>query len=211
MSTHTSQASTKTDSYHHGDLRQALIKAARDTLREGTNQLSVRAIARRVGVSHASAYYHFKDKTALIAAVAVVAFGELGEATAAVRKETATPLESLKALASAYVTFALENPQEFRLMYLPELRSDEVRTEVETAGRVGYERMTTLVSTLQNQGYLKKGDPEQLTISLWATVHGLATLMIDGPLYRNAQTAQGREALVSSAVEHLLFGLLDKS
>ena len=211
MSTSSSKASKKAGSYHHGDLRQALIGAARDILREGgTGDLSLRAIARRVGVSHASAYYHFEDRTALIAAVAVVAFDELAEAMAAVepQEDVAAP-EQLKAIAGAYVTFALENPQEFRLMFLPELRSDAVRTEVETAGRAGHERTIALIATLQNQGQVREGDPELISISAWAMMHGLATLMIDGPLYRNAQTEEGREALVSSAVEYLLFGVLD--
>ena len=209
-----SSSGTKTDKkggYHHGDLRRALIGAARDMLEEGTGTLSLRAVARRAGVSHASAYYHFEDKTDLLAAVAISAFEELGEATETVyAQEGLSTLGRLKAIAGVYVRFALENPQEFRLMFLPELRSDAVRTEVERAGRAGYERTVALVAKLQAEGCVAPGDPEAVAISAWAMMHGLATLMIDGPLYRNARTEEGREALVANAVGHLLHGVLER-
>ncbi len=210
MSSSNTETGKKGGRYHHGNLRRALISAAREVLREGgTGKLSLRAAARRAGVSHASAYYHFEDKTSLIAAVAIQAFEELGEATEAVYEQGGlSTLERLKAVASAYVRFALSNPQEFRVMFLPELRSDAVRTEVEQAGRAGYERTVRLVAMLQAEGRIAEGNPEEVAISAWALMHGLATLMIDGPLYRNARTEEGREALVSSAVEHLLFGVL---
>ena len=212
MSSSSAKTGKKGSRYHHGDLRRALISAAREVLREeGTGKLSLRAAARRAGVSHASAYYHFEDKTSLIAAVAVQAFNELGEATDTVYEQGGrSTLEQLKAVASAYVRFALSNPQEFRVMFLPELRSDAVRTEVEQAGRAGYERTLTLVAELQTEGRVAEGDPEAVAISAWAMMHGLATLMIDGPLYRNARTEEGRELLVSNAVEHLLFGVLER-
>ena len=210
-----SSSGTKTErkggSYHHGDLRRALIGAARDMLEEGAGALSLRAVARRAGVSHASAYYHFEDKTDLLAAVAISAFEELGEATETVyAQEGLSTLGRLKAVASVYVRFALENPQEFRLMFLPELRSDAVRTEVERAGRAGYERTVLLVAELQAEGRIAEGEPEAVAISAWAMMHGLATLMIDGPLYRNARTEEGREALVEKAVCHLLHGVLER-
>ena len=212
MSSSNTKTGKKGSRYHHGDLRRALSSAAREVLREGgTGKLSLRAAARRAGVSHASAYYHFEDKTSLIAAVAIQAFEELGEATEAVYEQSGlSTLEQLKAVASVYVRFALSNPQEFRVMFLPELRSDAVRTEVERAGRTGYERTVRLVAVLQAEGRIAEGNPEEIAISAWALMHGLASLMIDGPLHRNARTEEGRETLVSSAVKHLLFGVLER-
>ena len=162
MSSSNVKAGKKSSRYHHGDLRRALVSAAREVLREGgTGKLSLRAAARRAGVSHASAYYHFEDKTSLVAAVAIQAFNELGEATDAVYEQGGrSTLERLKAVASAYVRFALSNPQEFRVMFLPELRSDAVRTEVEQAGRAGYERTVALiVAELQAEGRIAEGRP----------------------------------------------------
>lgn len=204
-----SPKSRKTGAYHHGDLRQALIEAARTVLREeGTGKLSLRAVARRAGVSHAAAYYHFEDKTSLIAAVAIAAFDGLNAAIQKVYEQDRPLLERFKASAFAYITFALDNPQEFRIMFLPELRSDAVRTEVEKAGRAGHDRTVGFVRKLQEEGHLVSGDSEGIAISVWSMVHGLATLMIDGPLYRNAKTRKGREALIAASVTHLLGGII---
>ncbi len=211
MSSSNTKTEKKGGSYHHGDLRRALVSATRNLLKEGeTDKLSLRAVARHAGVSHASAYYHFEDKTDLLAAVAVSAFEDLTVATETVyTREDLSTLERFRGLASVYVRFALENPQDFRLMFLPELRSDAVRTEVERAGRAGYERTVALVAKLQAEGRVAEGDPEAVAISAWAMMHGLATLMLDGPLYRNARTEAGREALVEKAVDHLLHGVLE--
>jgi AcrR family transcriptional regulator len=196
-------------SYHHGDLRTALVKAAREVLLEtGAGKLSLRAVARHAGVSHAATYYHFEDKTSLIAAVAIDAFGELNHATRAAYEQGGSLLERSKAMFAAYINFALEHPQAFRIMFLPELRSDTVRTEVETAGRQGHKFTISVVQQLQQSKQVIKDDPERIAISLWAMLHGLATLMIDGPLYRNAKTQEGREALIQAASDHLLNGIL---
>lgn len=199
-------APAKSVSYHHGDLRQALIREARAALKEkGVDKLSLREVARNTGVSHAAAYHHFRDKTALIAAVAVAAFGELEAVMQAVPSGDAPG--RLGALMRVYVTFALENPDEFRLMFLPQLRSDEVRTEVEGAGRATYALIVAALVSLEAAGRLTV-DPEQAAITAWAAAHGLATLMLDGPLYRNAQSEAGRQTLIEASVEHLLTGLL---
>lgn len=201
-------APTKSASYHHGDLRQALIREARASLKEkGVDKLSLREVARNTGVSHAAAYHHFRDKTALIAVVAVAAFGELEAVMQAVPSGGDAP-GRLGALMRVYITFALENPDEFRLMFLPQLRSDEVRTEVEGAGRATYALIVAALASLEAAGRLKPADPEQAAITAWAAAHGLATLMLDGPLYRNAQSEAGRQTLIEASVEHLLTGLL---
>lgn len=198
----------KSDTYHHGDLRQALIREARASLKEkGVDKLSLREVARNAGVSHAAAYHHFRDKTALIAAVAVAAFGELEAVVQAVPSGADAP-GRLAALMRCYVIFALNNPDEFRLMFLPQLRSDEVRTEVEGAGRATYALIVAEFASLEAAGRLKPADPEQAAITAWAAAHGLATLMLDGPLYRNAQSEAGRQTLIEASVEHLLTGLL---
>ena len=157
-------------------------------------------------MSHAAAYHHFRDKTALVAAVAVAAFGELEAVMQAVLNGDVPG--RLGALMQAYVTFALDHPDEFRLMYLPQLRSDEVRTEVEEAGRATYALLVDAFVSLEAAGRSKPADPEQAAITAWAAAHGLATLMLDGPLYRNARSEAGRKALIDASVKHLLMGLL---
>lgn len=205
------KSAKKSDTYHHGDLRRALTEAAYEVLKEaGVSGLSLRAVTRRAGVSHASAYHHFDDKTGLMAAVAVAGFEDLANVTEAVHgRGDVSALERFKRLAQVYVAFAVENPHVFRLMFLPELRSDSVRTEVEQAGRADYAKIVSLVAQLQDEGRVAAGDPEAVAISAWGLMHGLATLMIDGPLYRNAKTPASREAVVEKAVGHLLGGVLE--
>src|SRR3979409_903782 len=94
--------------YHHGDLRTACVDAALELLEEGgATALSLRAVARRAGVSPAAPYRHYADREALVSAVAAVGYQELAERLAAVHPEPATAAQ-LAGVAVAYVQFALE-------------------------------------------------------------------------------------------------------
>src|SRR5437868_6787315 len=103
--------------YHHGDLRRALVDAARRILEaEGPTALSLRAVAREAGVSPAAPYHHFKDKAELLDAVADEGWQMLNAAMGKARDE-AEPRSKLNALGIAYVCFARENPALYRVMY----------------------------------------------------------------------------------------------
>ena len=100
-------------SYHHGDLPAALLRAAGKILeKEGVEALTVRALTRRTGVSHAAPYRHFPDRDSLLAALAAEGFGMLGAAQRAAAAE-----RGLRGMGEAYVRFALAHPQRFRLMF----------------------------------------------------------------------------------------------
>ncbi len=212
MSRPEAKPSEKSGSYHHGDLRRALINAARVSLKEkGIDKLSLREVARNTGVSHAAAYHHFRDKTSLVAAVAVTTFSELESVMQRAFDEQAVDaVARLRSLAHTYVEFALEHPDEFRLMFSPQLRDDTVLTEVEKAGRATYVVLIAALSVVQEEGRLATDNLERAAITVWAQVHGLASLMLDGPLYRNAQSEAGREALIAASVEGLLTGVLNE-
>src|SRR5258706_5651107 len=103
----------KKQTYHHGDLQVALMLTAGQMLeKEGLEALKLREVARRAGVSHSAPYRHFAQREALLAALAAEGFERLG---AAQRK--AAEAGGLRAMGEAYVAFALENPQRFRLMF----------------------------------------------------------------------------------------------
>src|ERR1700719_4327088 len=103
--------------YHHGDLRAALVGAAMDLLEEGGEaELSLRAVARRAGVSPAAPYRHYADRESLVSAVAAVGYRELAERLAAAHPTPSTP-EQLASVAVAYVQFALDRPALFRIMF----------------------------------------------------------------------------------------------
>lgn len=194
--------------YHHGDLRQALLEQARVSLHtKGADQLSLRAIAAQIGVSHVAVYHHFANKTALLSALAVDAFAELQQYMAAINETE--PEEQLRGLARAYIDFALTHPAEFRLMFAPALRRDDERTPVEQAGRTTYQQLLDAVQALHRVQSIS-APVDATAITLWALVHGLATLMLDGPLYRNAKTITGREKVIEIAVDQLLTGVLDE-
>src|SRR5207245_6722607 len=104
--------------YHHGDLRRALVTAARRLLEaEGAAALSLRAVAREAGVSPAAPYHHFKDKCELMDAVAHEGWQMLGEAIAAARAAQPDVHRVLGDIGVAYVAFARANPALYRVMY----------------------------------------------------------------------------------------------
>lgn len=161
--------------YHHGDLRAALLATALDILEtEGWNALTLRAVAARLGVSHAAPVYHFPTKNDLLLALAEEGFRLLADELVAVQGEG---LERLTAVGQAYLGFASRYPQHFRLMFGPELP------------RLGYDHpgyvteseraFAVLVEVAGDQG--APGGLGEGTLYAWSLVHGLAMLS-SGPL-----------------------------
>ncbi|HEX3840956.1 MAG TPA: TetR/AcrR family transcriptional regulator [Acidimicrobiales bacterium] len=164
---------TKTP-YHHGDLQSGLVRAAMELLEEGETDLSMRAVARRAGVSPAAPYRHYEDREALVSAVAAVGYGELAEALTAAHPSPSTP-EQLVRVAIAYVQFALARPALFRVMFGEPCNRDN-NERVAATGAV----------SLYLQGIVERSfpdaDAEPLGTAIWALVHGLASLHLDGKL-----------------------------
>ena len=162
-------------SYHHGDLRAACLRSARELLQEnGSAGLSLRAVARRAGVSPTAPYRHFADRDALVSAVAAEGYRELAAALAAAHPEPRTP-DDLAAVAVAYVRFALDNPALFRAMFVEpcDVQNEERDQAVAVVG--GY--LGSLVLRV-----FPEADPEGMATAVWALVHGLAFLHLDGKL-----------------------------
>lgn len=162
--------------YHHGDLPGALVGAAVEILDEegGATDLSLRAVARRAGVSTAAPYRHFPDRGALISAVAAVGYRELAAALAAACPAPSGP-DDLADIAIAYVDFALQRTGLFRAMFAEPCGTEPERVEAVAAIK-GY--LTGLIQqTLQGAA-----DSEDTATAVWALVHGLAFLHLDGKL-----------------------------
>ena len=168
--------------YHHGDLRAALLTSAERTLREkGTAALSLRELARDIGVSHAAPGRHFKDKQALLDALALSGFERLNQALDSADAPDA-PLEPrLSSLARAYVTFTVDNPELLELMYSRKHNLD-IDTELTTAAEHSMECFVQLVADAQRRGEIIQGDPEAVTLTAAACIHGLAALATNGTL-----------------------------
>jgi AcrR family transcriptional regulator len=168
--------------YHHGDLRRALVDAAAALADEkGVAALSLREAARAAGVSHAAPYHHFKDKTALLAAVAEEGFLRLDEfQTKALDSAARQPAAKLKALGKAYIDFAIKNPQYFRMMFRKDLVEPEAYPSLQEVSRRTFDRLYAVVSDCL--GSSSKVEAMSLSITAWSLVHGLASLWLDGPL-----------------------------
>jgi AcrR family transcriptional regulator len=179
------------DAYQHGDLRHALIKAGLKLLSErGVEGLSLRAAAELAGVSHAAPYRHFRDKNALVAAIAEEGFRLL---TAAMRAELATcaregVLARVRAAGQGYVAFAVAHPAHLRTIFgeasWPESgkgggpETDAVRA----AGQEAYGVLRALVVEGLDTKRLRAGDADQIALAAWSLVHGLSRLLVDGQL-----------------------------
>jgi AcrR family transcriptional regulator len=192
------------ESYHHGDLRRALLDASlRLIAEEGFGALSLREVARRAGVTHAAPYRHFADKEALLAAVAEEGFRAM---TAQMKQEMApctAPLERLAACGVAYVVFAVRHAAHFRVMFGPHFTQPLApqREDVNAFGVL----MEALVEA-QRAGDLPRGDPRQLALTCWSLVHGLANLWVDRQLEPMGFIG-GVEALAREQTHLLLRGL----
>jgi AcrR family transcriptional regulator len=172
------------NTYQHGNLREALVQAGLKLLSEGgVEGLSLRAAAQLAGVSHAAPYRHFKDKDALVAAIAEQGFRLL---TASMRAELALLDASqaadlhqrLAAVGKGYVQFALQHPAYLRVIFGGVLAKDRTTPELKLAGNEAYETLRGLVAEGVARGQLVGGDADTLSLACWSMVHGLSHLLI---------------------------------
>ncbi|HWE33218.1 MAG TPA: TetR/AcrR family transcriptional regulator [Solirubrobacteraceae bacterium] len=190
--------STSKATYHHGDLPAALVRAALDLLHEsGETELSLRAVARRAGVSPAAPYRHYADREALASAVAAVGYRELAERLAAAHPMPSTP-DELASVAIAYVQFALERPALFRIMFGEPCDRDSDERVAATAAVSAYVRGIV-------ERTFPDADADAMATAVWALVHGLAFLYLDGKLDSTSP------ALVSQRVSKAIHALLAAS
>ncbi|MGP4086286.1 TetR/AcrR family transcriptional regulator [Streptomyces sp. KR55] len=188
--------------YHHGDLRAALLAGAERTLREkGAAALSLRELARETGVSHAAPGRHFKDKQALLDALALTGFERLTE-TVVTADDPALPIEErLIRLARAYLGFTIENAALLELMYARK-HDPDVSQQLASAMERAIEPFVRLIEGAQQRGEIVAGDPEQITLLAGATLHGVAAFTAQGTLPPQA-ALDG----IGELVHHLLHGL----
>jgi len=165
-------------SYHHGDLREALLKAAEKIIRqEGLDALTLRAAARAAGVSHAAPAHHFKDLAGLLTELAIVGFKRLREYMERAARE---PSYKPWFVARAYVLFAIENSELFLLMFRSQILDPKNSTlqqeRIETFSHLSQASDIKLENlTLEQLGAMTAG---------WSIAHGFAMLYIDGPIKR---------------------------
>jgi AcrR family transcriptional regulator len=189
--------------YHHGNLRSALLEQAERTLSEqGVAGLSLRELAREVGVSHAAPRRHFKDRQALLDALAEDGFERLGEVTqAAVDGAGRSFRKRLTALARTYVHFATEHAALLELMFAAKHREGATEN-LREAGERAFVTPLNLIAEGQESGEVARGDCEHVAMVVFATLQGLASLLNVGML-----ADVDPDEIVGEAVDRLLTGL----
>jgi AcrR family transcriptional regulator len=169
--------------YHHGDLRRALIAAARAILEEdGLSALSLRAVARRAGVSQAAPYHHFPDKDALLAALGAEGFDALDRAMRDRMAGLVDPAQRLVASGTAYVAFAVENPALFQIMFGATMRGGGAHAERTAAGARAYATLERAVLATLAESVGEGRATALACLRAWALAHGLAKLLVEGGL-----------------------------
>jgi AcrR family transcriptional regulator len=188
--------------YHHGALHSALIEASIALAREGgPDRVVLREAARVAGVSHSAAYRHFADREALLVEVSQRARSELAAEMRRRVNRAEDPLERLQAVGTAYVDFALTEPGLFRTAFIshpaatnPDARDrlavPETRSPADSAEP--YEILGQVLDEAQAAGLLDAGRRPGAEIAAWSAVHGLANLLLDGPLPTTPQTSNFR-------------------
>jgi AcrR family transcriptional regulator len=187
--------------YHHGALREALLEQAERTVRDrGADALSLRELAREVGVSHGAPRRHFPDRQALLDAVAEAGFDRLGAELRAAADGAGEEFEPrLRATAAAYVRFATRDPALLDLMFAGKHR--ETSGALHEAAENAFAVMLELIAQGQAEGALEPGEPERVGLVLFSTIQGIASLVSAGIVQPDQL-----EALVVDAIAHFLRG-----
>jgi AcrR family transcriptional regulator len=184
------------------DLRQRILDTSRALLDdEGVGALSMREVARRASVTHQAPYHHFADRESILAELVAQGFDELAHRLARANDMATTTGRRAALLASseAYVGFAIEHPGVFRIMFRPDLCDPARFPAAQAAGERAYGELLRLVRLLHDDQ-----SAEALSSTYWAHVHGLACLIVDGPIGvrlpgRKARAAHARAATLQFA------------
>jgi AcrR family transcriptional regulator len=171
------------NSYHHGDLKNALIRAGIEILsKDGVQALSLRKVAKRAGVSHAAPYAHFADKQALIAAIAAEGYKKLYEKLSAAQDSQEDPLARLIAVAHAYVQFALDEPDHFKITFSGVVEAEHDYPEYVEQSKRCFGLVVAVVADCQASGISRSGDTQLAAVSIWAGIHGFVQLLLGNQL-----------------------------
>ncbi len=191
--------------YHHGDLRRALLaETARTIRKEGVDGVTLRAVGKRLGVSRTALYRHFADKPALLAAVAREGFQAFSRDLSQAWTAAGGGRDGFRAMGAAYVNFAIVNPSHYRVMFGAFKDLCERDAELAADAQASFQVLLDAVVMLQQDGLIRADPPQTLAQYIWATVHGVAMLAIDGQLGPDPKAA---DALGTFALERLSTGI----
>ncbi|WP_299183783.1 TetR/AcrR family transcriptional regulator [uncultured Neptuniibacter sp.] len=171
--------------YHHGDLRESLLHSATDLIAEGgVDNLSIRKLADRVGVSRTAPYHHFKDKNELLCAIAEQGFSKQDQLVQSFTEQQSgqSPSEQFEQYVLTYIRFANEEKETYDLMYGREIwKSGQPTERLQSISKQCFRNWLHWVEKLQQDNVFDPGQPSlRVAQSSWAALHGLCRLFNDG-------------------------------
>ena len=167
--------------YHHGNLRQSLLDHALLLIKQaGVAKLSLRNLAKSVGVSQTAPYRHFADKNALLSALASQGFDQLRQfIRQRYHGHENDPQSALVKVGMAYIEYAVEHPESYRLMFSQKAQLFDA-SEMANCANDNFEILIKIIRDGQQSAQFTDCPPEQIALTCWSLVHGFASLMIDG-------------------------------
>ena len=192
--------------YHHGDLKNTLIKAGVEILsKEGVGGLSLRKVAQRAGVSHSAPYAHFPDKQSLIAAISTEGFNQLyTELEAAISPHKKNPKKQLIEGAKAYVRFAEQNTDTFNIMFSGVLEKEKDYPSFVEISSKTFTLVVDVVQACQDAGILPTAPANLMAVSVWGQVHGILSLALEGQVSHMVLDKHTIQEVVSFSLEQML-------
>jgi AcrR family transcriptional regulator len=187
-------------------LREEILEAARELfLKEGVENVSMRAIAKKIEYSPTTIYLYFKDKWDLFQSICEEAFAKLEQELEAIKTTEDNPVECVRLGAIAYANFGLGHPNHYRVVFMTP-HAHDCGNAFHFSGSAGEKSFMYLVNQIQRgmeQGKFRRGDPMLAAQTAWSTMHGLTSLLITMPEFPWV----GRNSLIEHLADTLVRGL----
>lgn len=182
------------------DVRRTVLDASLALVaEEGLAALSMREVARRAGVSHQAPYHYFKDREAILAALAEEGYAKLSSRLKKAAKSAKTPTARLEATGRTYINFALSHPALFKIMHQSELVQLERHSEATTIAQGVFDMLVGIVEAAAGP---KKSalDRNELAVAAWCLVHGASMLLLENRLQRKFPNARNKTAAATDSI-----------
>ncbi len=198
-------ARAKGSSYHHGDLKNALIAAGVKILsEEGASGLSLRKVAHEAGVSHAAPYAHFEDKQALLAAISTEGYRRLYKAIrTAVDRHPDDAAAQLVEGAWAYVKFALDDRAHFQLTMSGAVEKEHAYPALVETSKQSFSLVVAIVEACQEAGVLREGLPHLVAVGVWSLMHGFVSLLLENQIPRAVRAGLSVRAMLVATLNQM--------
>ena len=193
-------------SYHHGDLKNALIQSGIRILAEdGIKGLSLRKAARLAGVTHSAPYAHFTDKQALIAAISTDGYKKLYDRIVSVRLQfPEEPLRQFIETAWAYVQFGFEEPEHFKVTFSSSVESEREYPDLVEITAKTFNELRQLIIRCQQAGLVDEGEPDLVALTVWGLVHGFVILIQEGMVSHTVTDRHSKREMLLFSLNRIL-------